>query len=240
MPLHRVHPRLLKVVTRPRLRDGHQISGSVESTGLDRRRRCRQRALGASRGTEGRIVARSRNAAAADRPPRSRARPADRSNSSATSWSVRVRHWPGATRVDPDRVADRWRSPSAACTSRRSCGSADPRPPSGRGDAETALANRRRRAWPRPRAPQLRRRSPSARRLATAGPDHPRATVAAMTRVAGSGSEGLRSADGSALQYRRQPHGAGKPEPAGELSGSLHETTPAEPTDCPASRRRSI
>ncbi len=51
--LYQVDPGLLKVVRRPRLRDGQQVAPSAERTGLDLRRRCRERALGASRGIEG-------------------------------------------------------------------------------------------------------------------------------------------------------------------------------------------
>src|SRR6185312_12653547 len=153
---------------------------------------------------------------------------------------VRVRHWPGATRVDRDLVADRWRRPAPHALRAVPAVARTHKPPSGRGDAETALVNRPRRGWPRRRASQRRRRSASARRFATAGPDHPRARLPRSARVAASGSEGLRSADGSALQYRptsaRRRAARTHRRP---VAGSLHETTRAEPTDCPASRRRS-
>ena len=125
--LHQVDPGLLKVVRRPRLLAADSRSRAAPNAPdlivADAAASARSVRRAESRVS---IVARSRNAAAAARPPRARARPADRSNASATSSSG-----PGAAsaRCHARRSGSRCGSvalPRAACTSRLSCGSADP------------------------------------------------------------------------------------------------------------------
>ena len=232
---------LLKVAQRPSLRDREQVPSRVERAGPDFGRRCFQRPLGAAR--RGRASA-SWRARGMPLPQPCRHAPApgpaDRTNSAATSSSG-----PGAAfaRCQARRSGScrgSVTSASAACTFAAPAATPIRRPPSARGDDETAPECRTRPGPPRPRAPPPRRQSPASRQLATPAPDRRPARPRRSAADAGSGPGEPRPADGSSLRCRptiapRWEAQIRRPAPA----ESIPEAIPAMPAGCLESRRGS-